>query len=276
MTHLYCPVVSLPQHGEKPAQNRQFLNSGFSYGKAHGAIKGFAMEERDSENFRKYLQPTFYIDSDSPAVIEFARTHAKGETDTDRAISLFRAVRDEILYDPYNILLFPKEFKASVIIGKRKGYCVAKAIALAAVARAAAIPSRVGFADVKNHLSTERLRKLMKTDVFIFHGYSELFLNGRWIKVTPTFNMSLCEKFGVRPLEFDGKSDCLFHEFDRKGNRHMQYIHDHGGFADVPFERIVEELQRNYPEFFPRVGAAVGGDFSDEALKETAGRGESR
>jgi transglutaminase-like putative cysteine protease len=234
------------------------------------------MEGRNPEDLREYLQPTFYIDSDSPVVIEFSRAFAKGETDMDRAISLFRAVRDEILYDPYNIVLFPKEFKASVIIGKRKGYCVAKAIALAAVARAAEIPSRVGFADVKNHLSTERLRRLMKTDVFVFHGYSELFLNGRWIKVTPTFNMSLCEKFGVRPLEFDGMSDCLFHEFDRKGDRHMQYLHDHGAFADVPFERIVEELQRHYPEFFPRSGVAAGGDFSDEALKETTGRGQNR
>jgi transglutaminase-like putative cysteine protease len=250
--------------------------AGIPDGKAIGSIREIAMEGRDPEDLRKYLQPTFYIDSDAQAVIEFARAHVKGETDTDRAISLFQAVRDEILYDPYNIVLLPKEFKASTIIEKRKGYCVAKAIALAAVARATGIPSRVGFADVKNHLSTERLRKLMKTDVFIFHGYSELLLEGRWLKVTPTFNMSLCEKFGVRPLEFDGKSDCLFHEFDRKGNRHMQYLHDHGAFADVPFERIVVELQRHYPEFFPRDGAAVGGDFSDEALKETAGRGKSR
>jgi transglutaminase-like putative cysteine protease len=234
------------------------------------------MEGRNPEDLRKYLQPTFYIDSDARTVIEFSRFHAKGKTDTARAISLFRAVRDEIFYDPYNIVLLPEEFKASVIIGKRKGYCVAKAIALAAVARAAGIPSRVGFADVKNHLSTERLRRLMKTDVFVFHGYSELYLEGRWLKVTPTFNMSLCEKFGVRPLEFDGTSDCLFHEFDRKGNRHMQYVHDHGAYADVPFERIVEELQRHYPEFFPGDRAAVGGDFSEEALKETAGKGKSR
>ena len=175
------------------------------------------MEERNPEDLRNYLEPTFYIDSDSPVVIDFAKTHARGETAREKAISLFRAVRDEILYDPYNIRLVPEEYKASVIIGKRKGYCVAKAIALAAAARASGIPSRVGFADVKNHLSTERLRKLMKTDVFVFHGYAELFLKGRWLKVTPTFNMSLCEKFGVRPLEFDGKSDCLFHEFDSRG-----------------------------------------------------------
>jgi len=234
------------------------------------------MEKQAPEDLRNYLQPTFFIDSDSPAVIDFARAHAKGEAAKDKAVSLFRAVRDEILYDPYNIRLVREEYKASVILGRRRGYCVAKAIALAAVARASGIASRVGFADVKNHLSTERLRKLMKTDVFIFHGYTELFLEGRWFKVTPTFNMSLCEKFGVRPLEFDGTSDCLFHEYDSRGHRHMQYMHDHGAFADVPFDRIVDELQRNYPEFFPRGGAVVGGDFAREALKEAGGSGENR
>jgi transglutaminase-like putative cysteine protease len=231
------------------------------------------MEKRNPEDLHPYLQPTFYIDSDSPVVIDFANAHARDETARDKAISLFQAVRDEILYDPYNIRLAPVEFKASVIIGKRKGYCVAKAIVLAAAARASGIPSRVGLADVKNHLSTERLLKLMKTDVFIFHGYAELYLNGRWFKVTPTFNMSLCEKFGVRPLEFDGKADCLFHEFDRQGNRHMEYMHDHGAFADVPFERIVSELQRHYPEFFPKDGATVGGDFAREAAREEDGDG---
>jgi len=264
-----CPVGGFPSPGPKrDRQGSGMDNPSFPGGKAHGEIRGIPMEERNPEELRNYLQPTFYIDSASPVVIDFAKTHARGETPGEKAISLFRAVRDEILYDPYNIRLAPAEFKASVIIGKRKGYCVAKAIALAAVARASGIPSRVGFADVKNHLSTERLRKLMKTDVFVFHGYAELSLEGRWLKVTPTFNMSLCEKFGVRPLEFDGKSDCLFHEFDGQGNRHMQYLHDHGAFADVPFERIVSELQRHYPEFFPKDGAIVRGDFAGEAARE--------
>lgn len=227
------------------------------------------MEGRNPEDLRQYLQPTFYIDSDSPVVTDFSRAHSKGETATEKAISLFRAVRDEILYDPYNIRLLPNEFKASVIIGKRRGYCVAKAIALVAVARATGIASRFRFADVKNHLTTERLRKLMTTDVFFFHGYAELFLEGHWLKVTPTFNMSLCEKFGVRPLEFDGRSDCLFHEFDRRGHRHMQYLHDHGTFADVPFDRVVDELQRHYPKLFPGCGTPVDGDFAREAVNET-------
>ena len=51
----------------------------------------------------------------------------------------------------------------------------------------------------------------------------------------------------------------------------MQYLHDHGAFADVPFERIVSELQRHYPEFFPKDGATVGGDFAGEAAREADG-----
>jgi transglutaminase-like putative cysteine protease len=257
-------------------ERNRFVNPDFPAGKAHGEHKGVLMEAQAPEDLRPFLHPTFYIDSESDVVTGFARAHARGETATGKAVSLFRAVRDEILYDPYNIRLVPDEFKASVIIGRRRGYCVAKAIVLAAAARASGIPSRVGFADVKNHLSTERLRRLMKTDVFVFHGYTELHLNGRWFKVTPTFNMSLCEKFGVRPLEFDGTSDCLFHEFDRQGNRHMQYLRDHGAFADVPFERIVDEFDRHYPGFFPRDGGPVGGDFDREAMKEASGKGKDR
>jgi hypothetical protein len=47
---------------------------------------------------------------------------------------------------------------------------VPKAAVLAAVARAAGIPARLGYADVRNHMSTERLRQTMKTDVFVWHG----------------------------------------------------------------------------------------------------------
>ena len=53
-------------------------------------------------------------------------------------------------------------------------------------------------------------------------------------------------------------------------------MRDHGAFADVPFDRIVEELQRHYPDFFPARGTPVGGDFEGEAMKEAAGTGKER
>lgn len=222
------------------------------------------------DNLKQYLQPTYFIDSDTAEVMAFARGSAgHKEASLEKGMALFYAVRDRIRYDPYKIDLEKQEsFKASVIISRGYGYCVAKAIVLAAVARAASIPSRLGFADVRNHLSTERLRQLMKTDTFIFHGYTELFLENRWVKATPTFNLSLCDKFGVKPLDFDGRSDSLFHPYDREGNRHMEYIRDHGNFADVPFERIITYFRKYYPAYFQIDGIARENDFEREAAAE--------
>lgn len=218
----------------------------------------------------QYLRPTYYIDSDASEVIAFARDAAcDRKTSLEKGIALFYAVRDKIRYDPYRIDLENREsFKASVIIGKGYGYCVAKAIVLAAVARASGIPGRLGFADVRNHLSTERLRQLMNTDTFIFHGYAELFLDNRWVKATPTFNLSLCEKFGVNPLNFDGRNDSLFHPYDREGNKHMEYVRDHGHFADVPHERIVKYFREYYPTYFQDHDKARDDDFEKEAKAE--------
>jgi transglutaminase-like putative cysteine protease len=108
----------------------------------------------------------------------------------------------------------------------------------------------------------------MKTDLFIYHGYAEMFLNGRWVKATPTFNLSLCERFDVKPLDFDGIHDAVFHEFDRKGNRHMEYVYDHGPFADLPYEMILAAFRKHYPIYFSKEKTAVAGDFAAEALKE--------
>jgi len=221
------------------------------------------------EGFEKYLRPTWFIDSDEPSVVEFARQAVgAAKDDREKGVRLFYAVRDGIRYNPYDIDLTRRGLKASVILARREGYCVAKAVVLAAAARAVAVPSRLGFADVRNHLTTERLRTLMNTDVFIYHGYTELFLNGRWVKATPTFNLSLCERFGVKPLEFDGLSDTLFHEFDSKGNRHMEYVNDRGTFADLPYETIVESFRTHYPGFFKGDGTMVTGNFEKEALED--------
>ena len=131
-------------------------------------------------------------------------------------------------------------------LARERGWCVPKAALLAAVCRAQGIPARLGYADVRNHLSTERMRRYMKTDVFYWHGYTSIYLGGRWLKVTPAFNIELCEKFGLKPLEFDGKSDALFHSFDITGNRHMDYLHDRGEYADVPVFEIAETFRKEY------------------------------
>ena len=142
---------------------------------------------------------------------------------------------------------------------------MAKAIVLTAVGRWAGIPSRLRFADVRNHLTTERLKKLINTDVFFFHGYTEFLLGGRWIKVTPTFNSTLCARFRVKPLDFDGEHDAIFHPYDMEGRRHMEYVTDHGPFTDVPYEKIIEVFKTHYGVFFQKEKPVAAGAFDREA-----------
>ncbi len=211
-----------------------------------------------------YLRPSPCVESDAPAVRAFADRVTAGAVDPRAgAIRLFYAVRDEIRYDPYGVILTEDFLRASSVLARGAGFCVAKAVVLAAGARAVGIPARLGFADVRNHLTTERLRAQMGTDVFAFHGFTELHLDGRWIKATPTFNRSLCDRFGVKPLEFDGETDSLLHPFDTAGQRHMEYIRDRGTHVDVPFA----EMQAVFAEYYPGMtsGRTATGDFEREA-----------
>lgn len=212
------------------------------------------------------LAATPCIDADHPAVQAFARAHAPGHSGRERAVALYRAVRDGLRYDPYRIDLSDHGMKASTALAQGHGWCVPKAVVLTAVARAAGIPARLGFADVRNHLSTEKLRQTMKTDVFVWHGYTELWLDGAWRKATPAFNLSLCEKFGLLPLEFDGIHDSLYHPFDRAGNQHMEYVNERGSFEDLPLEQIRATFAEIYPFWTP--GGLDSGDFAEDAARE--------
>jgi transglutaminase-like putative cysteine protease len=211
-----------------------------------------------------HLAPTPCIDSAHPAVTAFARAHAQGATERDRAVALYNAVRDGLRYDPYRIDLSEHGMKASTALAQGLGWCVPKAVVLAAVARAAGIPARLGFADVRNHLSTQKLRETMQTDVFVWHGYTELWLDGAWRKATPAFNLSLCEKFGLLPLEFDGVHDSLYHPFDRAGQQHMEYVNQRGSFDDLPLTQITATFEQIYPGLLGN----PGGDFAADAARE--------
>jgi transglutaminase-like putative cysteine protease len=196
----------------------------------------------------EFLEPGRFVDSAHPAVIDFSRKHATGANQRARAVSLYYAVRDEIRYNPFQNFTVDESYRGSVCLERGVGWCVPKAALLAAAARAAGIPARVGFADVKNHLTSPELTARMGTDLFVFHGYTELYLDGSWVKATPAFNLSLCTRFRVRPLEFDGTADSIFHPFDEENRRHMEYVSDRGSFADVP----VEEIKRVFAETYPR------------------------
>lgn len=213
-----------------------------------------------------YTDETEYLDysADNIQVILAANT-ALSHSNIDNAVSLYRFVRDKIKYDPYKFGFNKDIFQASSILTEGSGYCVSKAILYAALLRATGIPSRIGFADVKNHITSDKLRQAMGTDIFYYHGYTEVFLDRQWIKATPAFNVELCEKAGIFPLEFDGKKDSIFHPFTADGKSHMEYLKDHGGYDDVPYNLLVEKYTLHYNiELFSSTPENKQSDFFNE------------
>ncbi len=208
-----------------------------------------------------WLAPSWFIDSDHPVVDDFA-SRAAGDASDDRemAVRLFHAVRDGLRYDPYGMTRGREGYKASAIALMDTGWCVPKSVLLTAAARNRGIPARLGFADVRNHLTSEKLSEQMGTDMFIWHGYSEILLGERWYKLSAVFNIELCERFGVKVLEFDGTDDALMHPFDVAGNRHMEYVKQRGSFDDLPFDEIFAD----FDEFYP---SALSGDEVSSAAQ---------
>ena len=165
--------------------------------------------------FEKYLAPTAIIDSDNDAITEYAANAVSDAANDhiEKAVKLYYAVRDGIWYNPYLPFYRPEHYRASNVLKTGRAFCIGKATLLCALGRACGIPSRVGFADVRNHLATKQLLEFLGSDLFTYHGFTEFYLNGKWLKATPAFNIQLCKKHKVIPLEFDGREDSIFHPF---------------------------------------------------------------
>jgi transglutaminase-like putative cysteine protease len=197
-----------------------------------------------------YLSPNAHVDSDHPAVMGWARKFESSQGPVASAVALYYAVRDGYRYNPYDLELRPEAFRASETLGRtheRGGHCIDKALLLAAGARVLGIPSRLHFADVKNHIGTKKLEAQLGTDLLVFHGYTELFLEGRWIAATPAFNKELCAHLRVSPLEWDGRHDSIFQPFSPDGTKFMEYVNDHGVFATVPYAQMLAAWKTHYP-----------------------------
>jgi transglutaminase-like putative cysteine protease len=222
--------------------------------------------DQTDTSLRLYLSPAEFIDSDHEDVRAKAKAMVGRISDrVEQARVLYGAVRDEIRYDPYIDYTDPETYRASSVLAKGHGYCVGKASLYVALCRASGIPARLGLADVKNHLATPRLLETVGTDVFAYHGYVEIMPGREWIKATPTFNVSLCQKLGVPPLEFSGDRDALLQPFDAHGREFMSYIAQHGTFFDVPTKFLIGEMVRLYPKLCRPGG--LRGNMEEEGVR---------
>jgi transglutaminase-like putative cysteine protease len=231
------------------------------------------MEEMDQID-DKYLLPTPIIDSDHESVHRFAMEATQGVPDgpVEKAVKLYYAVRDGIWYDPYYPFYLPAHYRASNVLKSGRGFCVCKASLLCAAGRACGIPSRVGFADVRNHLATKQLIEMMGTDLFVYHGYTEFYLEGKWVIATPAFNAELCQKHKVMPLDFNGREDSIFQAYNLEKRQFMEYVAYNGSYWDIPVDLIVAAWEAAYGKDrvrlwikqFEQMGERTGKDFYSE------------
>jgi transglutaminase-like putative cysteine protease len=195
----------------------------------------------------KYLEATAIFDSDNETIKKKVKQLTQGKNDDiEKAKALFYFVRDEISYNLYTPKHMPEHFKASNTLASGKGYCVQKAVLLITLARAAGIPSRLGCAKIRNHLVPPKVLEKLKTDIFPWHGYAELYLDGKWVKATPAFDIKMCREHRFIPVEFDGRHDARFPDKNLDGKPHIEYLLDRGIFDDVPLDEIRKALiERN-------------------------------
>jgi len=202
--------------------------------------------EKDSQ---RYLIPTSIIDSDHKSVRDYAMETIRGSTEpVEKAVKLYLTVRDNILYDPYSPFYLPEHYRASYVLKRGRSFCVPKASLLCALGRASGIPSRIGFADVRNHLATRQLLDFIGSNLFVYHGFADFYLEGKWVKATPAFNSSLCKRHNVPPLEFNGREDSLFQPYNLDNQKFMEYVKFYGIDADVPVDQIVAAWEKAYGE----------------------------
>jgi transglutaminase-like putative cysteine protease len=229
---------------------------------------------RVDANLDELRRSTEFLDHDTPAVRDFVRRALPEDamTDVEQAVALYYAVRDRILYEVYGADLSRQGLRASAIVRRGAGFCVHKSILYAAAVRAAGVPSRIVLAEVRNHLASDRLRRLAGGDVFL-HCLTSIHVGGRWVKATPVFNKTLCRLYRIAPLEFDGRADSIHHPYDESGQRHMELVRTHGEFDDLPYETVVNGLRTLHPRLFESRHRLTGGSLVAEAraVQESAG-----
>lgn len=218
----------------------------------------------------RLTEPTEFLDHQSVPVQEFIDgvVPDRGADKRQLAIALYYAVRDDVFYEVYDADLSRDGLKASHVATRKQGFCLHKSVLYAACCRAVGIPARLHYGKVRNHLASDRLRKHIGGDVF-FHGLTAVHLDGKWVKATPVFNGLLCKLYGLRPLEFDGTSDSLYHPFDADGRKNMEFLVDYGGFDDLPYEFVMDQMRTNHPGFLDSdgTGTVSGGSLAAEAAR---------
>jgi transglutaminase-like putative cysteine protease len=195
----------------------------------------------------EFLKPSETIECDHPRIVSLAEEVTEGARDEyEKARRLFLWVRDKVKYALDNPFWLPEHYRTTGILDRGQGYCVQKAMVLCSLARAGGIPARLIFADIINHMVPQEYLELAATNLFVYHCYTDMYLGGKWIQATPAFDQGLCEKMGYPLVEFDGHHTAIFPPTAEDGRKFVDYVRDHGPFADIPLEPMLKSWEDTY------------------------------
>ena len=193
-----------------------------------------------------YLQETSFIDIGNRNLRKRTRELVAGVNELrERVKIIFFFVRDEIKYNPYTSFLQPEDYVASEILRRGEGFCIPKASLFTAMMRILEIPAKLYFADIRNHKVPAKLKAVMG-DLFIYHCYCGVLLEGQWLKLAPTFNREMFDLIRVQVNDFDGFHDALLPPTNLDGELYVEYVRDRGDAPDIPFSRIVNAFNDFY------------------------------
>ncbi len=212
------------------------------------------------KSLEKYLIETEILDYSHPSIVQYVQEFESKARPVDKIKTLYLKVRDGFIYDPYHLDLRPEALKASVVLSKKRAWCVEKSNLFAAASRLLGIPSRLGYAIVRNHIGVEKLETYLRKPEIVFHGYVEVYVNEQWVACTPAFDKRICRLSGVEPLNFDGKTNSMFQAYSGE-TQFMEYVHYYGVFDDVPVGLMNAEMKEHYPHLFEGVWDEKGFSF---------------
>ncbi len=194
------------------------------------------------------LGPTDVIDSTHPAIVEMATQLTAGqETPFRRAQALFNFVRDAVRYNIAPDLLSRADWRASATLARGDGFCQQKAVLLAALARAAGIPSAIGFQHLRDYkLLDTRYETAIPHGIIPYHGLTYLWLDGAWRIADATLDAALCKRRRYRLVELQPGADARLPATDLDGKPHFDILAEYGPFPDLP-ESVSEFMVRLRP-----------------------------
>lgn len=195
------------------------------------------------------IAPTSFLNADHPTLQEcISRLGVIDLAPIERAVRLFEFVRDDITYD-FLPKLTREEYEASHTLRAGKGFCTQKAVLLAALGRAAGVPTALVLTDIRDDSVPERITRLMGgMNLFEYHGVAAFHLDGRWVKADATQSPDIVLRKRYRRVEFDGRHDALLASDTLEGKPHIRYESVRGVYADLPFDEMAEVFRERFRE----------------------------